>query len=178
MQNGTINKDLTVQGATTLGGALSAKYGVQLGDKGNTLLSFSGEDVALSGYDWSGYHNKTKKKDAGGLYVHGVTETVNPIAPSQFHTRWVDFANLTELRELLESKELLAIAQSKTLNDICSYQMVDEGRAAVVEAAYGEHIAKVYEEALKSLGLGKKLFGGLKKDVWFCQIYEEIRNRV
>ena len=33
-----------------LGGALSAKYGVQLGDKGNTLLSFSGEDVALSGY--------------------------------------------------------------------------------------------------------------------------------
>lgn len=135
-------------------------------------------DVALSGYDWSGYHNKTKKKDAGGLYAYGVTEVVNPIAPSQFHTRWVDFANLTELRELLESKELLAIAQSKTLNDICSYQMVDEGRAAVVEAAYGEHIAKVYEEALKSLGLGKKLFGGLKKDVWFCQIYEEIRNRV
>ena len=50
MQNGTVHNDLTVHGTSTLGGALSAKYGVQLGDKGNTLLSFSGEDVALSGY--------------------------------------------------------------------------------------------------------------------------------
>lgn len=50
MQNGTVHKDLTVHGTTTLGGALSAKFGVQLGDKGKTLLSFSGEDVALSGY--------------------------------------------------------------------------------------------------------------------------------
>ena len=50
MQNGTVHKDLTVHGATTLGGALYAKYGVQLGDKNKTLLSFSGDDVALSGY--------------------------------------------------------------------------------------------------------------------------------
>ena len=50
MQNGTVHKDFTVHGTTSLNGALSAKYGVQLGDKGNTLLSFSGEDVALSGY--------------------------------------------------------------------------------------------------------------------------------
>lgn len=50
MQNGTIQKDLTVHGTTSLSGALSAKYGVQLGDKGKTLLSFSGDDAALSGY--------------------------------------------------------------------------------------------------------------------------------
>ena len=50
MQNGTVQKDLTVHGATILNGAFTAKYGVQLGDKGNTLLSFSGDDVALSGY--------------------------------------------------------------------------------------------------------------------------------
>ena len=50
MQNGTVHKDLTVHGATSLNGAFTAKYGVQLGDKGNTLLSFSGDDVALSGY--------------------------------------------------------------------------------------------------------------------------------
>ena len=50
MQNGIVQKDLTVHGASMLGGPLSAKYGVQLGDKGNTLLSFSGEVVALSGY--------------------------------------------------------------------------------------------------------------------------------
>ena len=50
MQNGTVHKDFTVHGTTSLNGVLSAKYGVQLGDKGNTLLSYSGEDVALSGY--------------------------------------------------------------------------------------------------------------------------------
>jgi hypothetical protein len=50
MQNGTVHKDFTVHGTTSLNGVLSAKYGVQLGDKGNTLLSFSGDDVALGGY--------------------------------------------------------------------------------------------------------------------------------
>ena len=50
MQNGTVLNDLTVHGATSFNGVFSAKYGVQLGDKGNTLLSFSGDDVALSGY--------------------------------------------------------------------------------------------------------------------------------
>ena len=50
MQNGTVHKDLTIHGATSLNGTFTAKYGVQLGDKGNTLLSFSGDDVALSGY--------------------------------------------------------------------------------------------------------------------------------
>ena len=50
MQNGTVHKDLTVHGTTILNGAFTAKYGVQLGDKGNTLLSFSGDDVALGGY--------------------------------------------------------------------------------------------------------------------------------
>lgn len=50
MQNGIVRQDLVVCGATSLNGILSAKDGVQLGDKGKTLLSVSDEDVTLSGY--------------------------------------------------------------------------------------------------------------------------------
>ena len=50
MHDGSVLGNLTVAGEVVLNGALSALQGVRLGDKGKTLLSFSGEDVALSGY--------------------------------------------------------------------------------------------------------------------------------
>ena len=50
MHDGSVQGDLTVTGKVLLGGALSALHGVRLGDGGKPLLSFSGEDVALSGY--------------------------------------------------------------------------------------------------------------------------------
>lgn len=135
-------------------------------------------DVALSGYDWSGYHTKTKTEDGKGLYSYAVTDAVEIIAPSQFHTRWVDFANLDELRELLENGNLLAICQSKTLKDICSFHMVDANRAVVREEKYEEHIASVYEDALNGLGLVRNFFGIQNTNVYFSQIYDEIRKKV
>ena len=50
MHDGSVHGSLTVTGEVVLNGTLSALQGVWLGDDGKTLLSFSGEDVALSGY--------------------------------------------------------------------------------------------------------------------------------
>ena len=49
MHDGSVQGDLAVAGEVLLGGALSALHGVRLGDGGRTLLTFSGEDAALSG---------------------------------------------------------------------------------------------------------------------------------
>lgn len=136
-------------------------------------------DVALSGYDWSGYHVKRRSPAGNGYFVYEVAEAVEPLAPASFNTRWVDLANLMELKNLLETTNLQQIADTKDLNDICSYNMVDAGRPAVVEAGYGEHIAKVYLDSLRDLRLGTNLFGRMKRtDVWFCEIYDQIRKKV
>lgn len=49
MLDGSVHGNLTVAGDVVFNGALSALRGVRLGDGGKTLLTFSGEDVALSG---------------------------------------------------------------------------------------------------------------------------------
>ena len=49
MHDGSVQGDLTVAGEVLLDGALSALYGVRLGDGGKTLLTFSSGDAALSG---------------------------------------------------------------------------------------------------------------------------------
>lgn len=139
-------------------------------------------DVALSGYDWSGYHVKTKKKsdDAEGMYVYSTTEAVTPVAPALFHTRWVDLGNLSELKELQELQDykmLLEICQNKTLNSICSHPVIGRENG-VIETAYDQHIAKVYLDALERLGLVKILFSVKNKNASFCQIYDEIRKKV
>lgn len=140
-------------------------------------------DVALSGYDWSGYHMKTKEPrqqvDGMQYYHYSVTNAVQPTAAADFNTRWVDLANLTDLKDLLEATALTDITRTKTLNGICSYSLLDASRPQVIENGYPNHIAGVYEEALTSLGLKKTIFGKIKRsDVWFCEIYEEILRLV
>lgn len=50
MQDATVRRDLAVSGNSALKGGLEALQGVSLGDDGKSLLTFSGEDVALSGF--------------------------------------------------------------------------------------------------------------------------------
>ncbi|WP_018667158.1 hypothetical protein [Bacteroides gallinarum] len=50
MKDADVSGTLAVQGETSLHGRLSALYGVLLGDKGECLLSLSGDEVILSGF--------------------------------------------------------------------------------------------------------------------------------
>ena len=142
-------------------------------------------DVALSGYDWSGYHEKKKipAKIEKGIqyYSYGVTDTLNATAVAGFDDRWVDIANLTDLKDLLEASRLDNIMNQKTLNGICSYPTLDHdlGRPDITETRYPDHIAGVYEAALKKLKLQKTIFGTMKRDdVWFCEIYDQLMKSV
>ena len=50
MRDGMVSRNLSVQGDTVMGGGLKALQGVELGDNGKCLLSFSGEEAALGGF--------------------------------------------------------------------------------------------------------------------------------
>lgn len=93
--------------------------------------------------------------------------------------RWAEFGNLTELKSLLESISLGFVVDTKVLNDICSYSMLDAERPAYSVSKFPNSIAQVYEEkTLNSLGLRKGLFGGIKNDSrYFCEIYHELYNQ-
>lgn len=136
-------------------------------------------DVALSGYDWSGYHVKAKNLCDNGYYEYEVTDNVVTTAAAGFDTRWVDLASLSDLKDLLEATALEDIISQKTLNSICSFAMVDANRAGSTETKYPQNIGKTYEDALHTLKLEKTLFGKIKRDdVWFCEIYDELRKSV
>ena len=136
-------------------------------------------DVALSGYDWSGYHVKEKNLRENGYFEYEVTDQVVTTAASGFDTRWVDLASLSDLKDLLEATALEDIISQKTLNSICSFAMVDANRASSEETKYPQNIGKTYEDVLHTLKLEKTLFGKIKRDdVWFCEIYDELRKSV
>lgn len=136
-------------------------------------------DVALSGYDWSGYHVKEKNLRENGYFEYEVTDQVVTTAAAGFDTRWVDLASLSDLKDLLEATALEDIISQKTLNSICSFAMVDANRASSVETKYPQNIGKTYEDVLHTLKLEKTLFGKIKRDdVWFCEIYDELRKSV
>lgn len=142
-------------------------------------------DVALSGYDWSGYHvkNKVPAKMENGVqyYNYSVSDATELNAAAGFSNRWVDFANLADLKDLLEATKLDGIMNQKTLNGICSYLMRDAGmgRPGVTETQYPNHIAGIYEDTLKALKLQKTIFGTIKRDdVYFCEIYDQLLKSV
>lgn len=139
-------------------------------------------DVALSGYDWSGYHNKNKVPTAARngkqYYDYSVTTTVVPTAAADFGSRWVDLANLTDLKDLLEATNPLEIAEAKSLNGISSFAMLDNGRTGVKETKYPNSIANVYKQTLEALALEGPFWIKKRDDVWFCEIYDELRKRV
>ena len=143
-------------------------------------------DVALSGYDWSGYHTRERtpvesSTDEGlQYYRYRVTNTVSDNAVADFSSRWVDLANLTALKDLLEATALRDITNRKTMNSICSCDVLDSERTGICETGYPGHIAAIYEAALSKLGLEKTTFTGRMRrdDVWFCEIYDELLKRV
>ena len=139
-------------------------------------------DICLSGYDWSNYREKTKTLAAqvnGRQYYTYELGAPNPDAAGKFDMRWAEFGNLTELKSLIESISLGFIVDTKVLNDICSYGMLDESRPPYSVAKFPNSIAQVYEEnTLNKLGLRKRIFGGYENDRrYFCEIYHELYNQ-
>ena len=98
---------------------------------------------------------------------------------AKFDQRWVDFTNLTELKQLLEAQTASEIVNNTTLNDILTYERLDsQERPAYKETRFPNSIATVYErDVLHNLGLEVNWLGRVRNDgVWFCQIYDELRK--
>lgn len=141
-------------------------------------------DVALSGYDWSKYRvlvpGQTPKKVGGKDYYRYSLGPEDPNATNYFSERWTDFANLTDLKQILDAERETQVIDNMTLNGICSYEMLDEDRAAYVESRFPNSIATVYLNTLKELGMTKKPWpsGSVRNDKrWFCEIYDLLRKK-
>ena len=139
-------------------------------------------DIALTGYDWSKYRTKIRVEDkgvevAGKTFYPYIPGPVREPEPGAFNDRWVDIANLTELKDLVETGNPDHIIDHKTLNGILSYDLLDKDiRTRVTEENYPNSIAQIYEDdtAVK-LGIVRGFFGGVKNDSrHFFEIYDEL----
>lgn len=161
---------------------ISAYYQVPVKNAGAICRDFICflRDIALSGFDWSTYRNlvKTEKSETIGdkTYYQYELGAVNPQAAAGFVNRWVDMANLGCLETLLQHTAPQGVVDSMTLNNLCSFGMVDSQRAPYTENKYPNNIGTVYEnDTLHSLGLYKGLLSGIKNDrVDFSQIYDQL----
>lgn len=139
-------------------------------------------DISLTGYDWSQYRvlrhdeNPTVVDDGKNYYSYYLGEVVENAA-ANFSQRWVDFANLTSLKVLLEAQSPSEVIDQMTLNSISSHERLDnDQRPEYEETRFDHSIATVYErDAMKNLGLEKNFFGKIRRDeVWFCEIYDQL----
>lgn len=137
-------------------------------------------DVALSGYDWSKYHDyspdkgKAKKEGANTYYPY-VQDAVSKDAGKTFSARWVDVANADILMEIINNPG--NVLSNHTLNDICSFSYLDKARGEVKEKDYPDNIGQVYQNALERLPRekGKLGFKG-KFNAKFSDIYAQLRQ--
>lgn len=140
-------------------------------------------DISLSGFDWSCYRQQVPDQNPttvdGMNYYHYSLGPEDKNAAAKFDQRWVDFTNLTELKQLLEAQTASEIVNNTTLNDILTYERLDsQERPAYKETRFPNSIATVYErDVLHNLGLEVNWLGRVRNDgVWFCQIYDELRK--
>lgn len=142
-------------------------------------------DIALSGYDWSKYRlmirdDTSGVPEDGNVYYTYNQGGVDPNAAAGFNERWMDFANLTALKDLLEAQSLDSVVRNMTLNNIQSFEMMDkaQGRPPYIEAGFPNSIATVYEtRTLNELHMLRTLFGKQRMDVHFCEIYDELHRQ-
>lgn len=139
-------------------------------------------DVALSGYDWSGYRDLVRsaaptKWENGKAYYTYQLGNVKDDAVSAFNMRWVDFADPAKLKQLVDADAFSAVVFSMSLNSISSYKTLDAGNPNHVEKKFPSSVAKIYIKVLKKLGLVTKLFGkDVKNDQrYFGEIYDTLR---
>lgn len=106
-------------------------------------------DVAMSGHDWA------ENNDSG---------------------RWVDFANVTKLYEVLNAANPVDVVGKMNLQDILNFQA--DGREGFNTQAYGYHIGTIYEkDMMKALNLQSALpiFGKRQRmDVHFHEIFDQL----
>lgn len=138
-------------------------------------------DVGLSGYDWSKYYNyvrdeKTQRMVDNKPYYTYKRGSISPNATNAFNERWVDFADLNSLMQLIGNTNPNYIMQTMTLNSITSYEMLDDGRPGYAEQGFPNSIATVYErDMLGQLGLKKGWLGKLANErVSFSEIYDKL----
>ena len=141
-------------------------------------------DVALSGYDWSQYRVFARQDNDsvdqnGQRYYRYKQGGVKEDATAGFGSRWMDCANLDALKQLLEANSPDDIVRNMTLNGIQSYLLQDhqEGRPEVMQMGYPNSIATVYENALEALRVTGGIFRPARKDVQFCEIYDELHRQ-
>lgn len=141
-------------------------------------------DVAMSGYDWSKYHEKqsVQVQKGGSQTVSCKKYSVLPTVSSQamedtfLSRRWVDIVNLTQMHRVLEVMHPNEVEKSTTLNQIMTFMPLDTERHWVQEVNFPYNIGQIYvDHVLDSLNLVRKRFGGVKNDsVYFSQIYDKI----
>ena len=139
-------------------------------------------DISLSGYDWGMYRSKIRVEDkavevGGKTFYPYILGPVNDPVPGAFNGRWVDMANLTQLKDLVETGNPDHIVDNKSLNDILSYPLLDDERTAVTERNYPNSIATIYEaQTMQHLGLYRGgLFNHIVNDGrQFFEIYDEL----
>lgn len=140
-------------------------------------------DVALSGFDWSKYRELKRSNNPvtveGKDYYDYTLGQIDRTAPQHFVDRWLDFANITALKSILEADSPDQILSNMSLNSILSYSMKDPERTPYSVDKFPNSIATVYEkDTLSALGLEKNFFGKMKRtDVWFCEIYEQLYKK-
>lgn len=141
-------------------------------------------DVAMSGYDWSKYHDKQSVpvQRGGSQTVSCKKYSVLPAVSSQameetfLSRRWVDIVNLAQLHRILEVMHPNEVEKATTLNQIMTFMPLDTERHLVQEVNFPHNIGQIYvDHVLDSLDLVRKRFGGVKNDgVHFSQIYDKI----
>lgn len=138
-------------------------------------------DVAMSGYDWSGYHTHvqdaaTKVTIEGTDYFQYILGKLDPTSITKASMRWVDVGNLRELQHIIEATSPDQVTNSCTLNGICSFEPLDEGRAAIQETRFPDHIQTIYDKTLEKIHLTGGFMGiGRRTDVNFSEIYDGLR---
>lgn len=142
-------------------------------------------DIAMSGYAWSGYHEKTKQAvDLNGhtYYKYGVSDTIaeDAMDAAKLARRWCDFVDLTALQSVLTAATTEDVVKTMTLSTIMSFDYMDSdpkdsaSRNPFVLNGFNGNIGEIYKDALEKLGLTRS-FGNLKRtDANFAEVFDKL----
>lgn len=142
-------------------------------------------DIAMSGYSWSNYHEKSSQPisiDNRTYYRYTVADQVadGAMDSAKLLKRWCDLINLGKLHAILTAPDAETVINHITLSDIMSFDYMDNCEVRppyqLHDAAFQQNIGTVYQRnTLEALGLVKPLFGVVKRDdVNFKEVFDKL----